>query len=1221
MNNRRKQGHWLSRAVLGLREMLHTPPRFALRLAIARLRAQWRSLLTLIAGTILSAGIGALVPLYTTAIAQVGMTQRLADAPVQNVHVQAAISLRASDWVESGGLFQKAEQASALVQRMAAHDLGVIPDWVDALIPYIETAPTGLAQQLPEAEVPEPLTGVRAHLAYYQGWPDTVRLVAGKLPDPTADTIEVVLSLQAATELNLDVGATLILDQSMDERGRSGGGHPTSRPITVQVVGVVAPLDAEAPYWMPPSPLRLLDKTNGSGVWAYEFVFLTTQEAVYRVATDDLPDTPTKIGWRVLFAHDNLPFARLDEAREALRIFERNMHAAFVPPPPAEGETTRQDLGFSYHTRLIDYDLIHRDRDDGILLDYAKRQELLSAPFGLLLLQIGALVLFFLMVTAALVRRGERREIALLQSRGAWDSQILLLRGIEALIIAALATVVAPLLARELLTMLGPRVANTEDFPLPLTGDAFVYAGIAAGVTFLALTLSLLPVLKLPLILAGGAAARSEKQPWWQRYYVDVILALVGLGALWQMVRYGSPLADVNLGGKQADPLMLLAPALLFVALGSLALRFFPILARAAAWSATRARGLVQALASWQLSREPVHYGRITFLLALAVGIGWFATSFRATVTNSHLDQARYRVGTDVRIIERDARLNVNRARPQTDYQALDGVQAASVAYRLPNVNLSANLSGNLRGTLLAIDPRSFSQTLYWRDDLGDVYAPHAPDVPLDLPTPGQELPDQPARLGLWARFEINRPGVEGFWYQANVTRLVRQSDLGVRLLDASGAWVRAPLHMVEIEYQRIGHDAPGFQTAAFVPSGWVYMEADLSALNYTPQAPLRLVSFYWTYRSASSRGERGMRITLAHLTLIDADGHATPYPIFDQEGWEFLYDRGATAKGEIDTVRLPSDTARDDALFIKWAQEAQRSTIGVVLNYPAIAPLDAVVSRRVLEQNGLSAGLDAPPFTLVNIARTQVQFRPVLVADYYPSLYNIAPNEADPPGDSFMVVDVRELLYWLNRRPSVAYYADEVWLRFSETLNPTNRDDAHAFVAQLTADDGGDVVLLSNVTLADELRKLRTDPLALGLLGLMYLAFVVALTLSVVGLLTYAALTTQARRTEFGVLRALGLSALRVVQGLALEQLFVMGVGVALGALLGGVLAWQVVPTLALGAAGEGVTPPFVMRVGAHRLLQYAALMGGVLGLVLASSLVLVRQLSIARTLRLGDE
>ena len=39
-----------------------------------------------------------------------------------------------------------------------------------------------------------------------------------------------------------------------------------------------------------------------------------------------------------------------------------------------------------------------------------------------------------------------------------------------------------------------------------------------------------------------------------------------GFAALWLLVQRGSPLNDVNLGGKQADPLMLMAPALLFAA-------------------------------------------------------------------------------------------------------------------------------------------------------------------------------------------------------------------------------------------------------------------------------------------------------------------------------------------------------------------------------------------------------------------------------------------------------------------------------------------------------------------------------------------------------------------------------------------------------------------------------------------------------------------------------
>jgi hypothetical protein len=81
------------------------------------------------------------------------------------------------------------------------------------------------------------------------------------------------------------------------------------------------------------------------------------------------------------------------------------------------------------------------------------------------------------------------------------------------------------------------------------------------------------------------------------------------------------------------------------------------------------------------------------------------------------------------------------------------------------------------------------------------------------------------------------------------------------------------------------------------------------------------------------------------------------------------------------------------------------------------------------------------------------------------------------------------------------------------------------------------------------------------------------------------------------------------------------MAIGAALGALLGWTLASQVVPTLALGAAGEGITPPFVMRVETRRLIEYGLMMLGVMLLVLSSSLLLVRQLSLSRTLRLGEE
>ena len=1225
---RRNSVHWTRRLIDGIRELGRTPVRFAFRLALARLFTQWRSFLTIIAGTILAASIGALVPLYTTAVAQVGMTQRLDQQDARDVHISSSISLRAStEWPDGADLEQKALDATALVQQMADRDLGVIENWVERIVVFHETEAMGLSLVVPDSAELQALVGIRTRLGFYDDWPDYVRVVNGRLPaaTPKSDVdMEVVIGLNVANELNLSTGMVLLLDQGMDQKGEPGHGHASSQPVRVEIVGVVSPLDEDAPYWMSPSPLRLLDRESGAGLWDYEFVCLATRENVLQTGIAFLPDTPTKIGWRILLAHDNLPFSRIDRAREVLSIFARNMRESFKLTPDVSEQqyqtSAPPDLGFNYYTRLIDYDVIRTDRDDGVLLEYANEVELLDAPFGLLLMQMGALVLFYLMVTAALVRRGERREIAMLQSRGAWDSQIVLLRAIEALAICLLAVLIAPLLSRVLLIAVGPTVANTEEFPLPLTRDVFLYAALAAGVTFLALMATLRPVLQLPLILAGGAASRSESQHWWQRYYLDVLLAIVGLGALWLLVRRGSPLSDVNLGGKEADPLMLMAPALLFLALGSLALRFFPILAALASRAASSGRGLLNALATWQLSREPVHYGRITFLLALAIGIGWFATSFRATVTNSHEDQAKYLVGTDLRFIERDTTLNTNRARTAESYAEQEDVAAASTAFRVTNANLSTSLAGDLRGYILAIDPDTFGSTLYWRSDLGPIYTPRAPGSPPDLPERGETLPFVPSQIGMWARFEITRNGFDGQVFRQSVARLVQRTNLNLRFLDSNGAWVVVPVVPSEIEYERVGTDAPGESARGFITSGWVYMVADLSALEYVPQGELNLTSIFWEYRSANARGEQGLRLTLADMTLFDAEGNTAPYEIFANQDWEFRYDRGATAEGTSSPGwNLPGE--RGDAVYFRWNQDAQRTTVGALLNYPDLGPIDAVVSRRMQEENGLTYGLDATPFTLLNVGGINPQFLAVQVADYYPSLFDVTPNEVDVRGNSFMVVDVRELMYVLNQRPSATFYPDEVWVRLAGSVDDRDEEAVEDFIRSQDRAEDGSIVVLSDVTLAHELSRLRTNPLGLGLLGLMYLAFVMALALSVVGMLTYSGLTAQARRSEFGVLRALGMSSLRVVGGLALEQLFVMLVGVVLGALLGWVLASQVVPTLALGAAGEGVIPPFVMRVETQRLIEYGLLMVGVLVLVLASSLLLVRQLSLARTLRLGEE
>ena len=350
-----------------------------------------------------------------------------------------------------------------------------------------------------------------------------------------------------------------------------------------------------------------------------------------------------------------------------------------------------------------------------ILTQYFSEIGYLNALFGLLLLQVGALVLFFLVVMVALVRRGERREIAMLQSRGAFDRQIVLLCGIEALVICVAAALAAPFITRQILIWAAPLFASLPHLPLVLDGVPFLYSSLAAGLALIVLVGTLRPVLRLPLILAGGSASRGDKHPWWQRYYLDVLLLIVGSAALFRLLTTASPLTQTALGSTTADPLLLITPALLFVALGSITLRLFPAMADAAARFFSKRRTLTGALATWQVSREPAHYGRISFLLALAIGIGWFATSFQATVAHSQSDQAHYAVGTDLRFSEQDSALDTDRVQPTSAFTAQAGVASDSAALRLDKINFSLSGKSSEPGTILAVDPATFASTAAWR--------------------------------------------------------------------------------------------------------------------------------------------------------------------------------------------------------------------------------------------------------------------------------------------------------------------------------------------------------------------------------------------------------------------------------------------------------------------------------------------------------------------------
>lgn len=1173
---------------------------------IRRLSARWRSLLTLIIGVFLAALIGANTSLYTTAISQLGLVQFLASQATSDTNIYARVSITPSDvdnFPEQWAILD------ANVEQEAAIAFADLDMWSGQVLSYAES------QTLIPVQDGIDLPDARVRLSYYENLNEQIELLEGELPGiPTDPDIqaEVLINAEVAALLELSVGDILELDQ----RGRD-----SNRIITVQITGFVRPMDTDAPFWFDPSPLRFT--TPGIQI---EPNLLTPRQTIEAVLPEFLPETSIQIGWRFAASHSQLPFTQINTAATQVEAFSIGLNETFLAEE-ASGNS------YVFTTNL-----------PTLLRDYEEQIVYLNIPFGLLMWQLSALVLFFLMLIAALVRRGERREIALLQSRGATDAQIIAARSIESLIICILATLIAPFTARFLLQWFVPLLTGIQEIPLELNLQVFLFSGFASFVAFVTLTLTLYPVLRKPLVSAGGVGIRSQSQAWWQRYYLDVILLIIAIVALYQLTQSQSVIANTGTESTQVDYLLLITPTFLFVAMSSVILRFFPFLMSLIARFFASRSAMEGALASWQVSREPLHYGRITFLLSLAIGIGWFAVSYQATLIGNQVDQASYLVGGDVRIIYDDSEPSAITQSIRRISQ-LPEVQASAQVTRieLPSVVAVSGTGRPTRqaGDLLIIDEESLQEVVSWRNNLGDL---SLPDLPFDIPDEiGIPLPEDTQRIGFWAQLQSNA-NLQFIQYTSEISPyppgLLRDNLFTIRVQDARGQALPIPMipdaepveqrieeltsELEEGQFLWQSQDTDGDETPDFVPryewenDGWVYFESDIAFIE---DAERLFALDVWL---ATNNFYSQVELLIGAIQFIDAEGNIlrTDYTAHNLEILEAL---NATSPAEIETVTGSDSRFGDTVLSVNWLTEntfdAPNSVFAIMFNYPElttvstnarstatttddeddIVGMPVLVSRSLAEINELT--LDQR-FNLV-VNNVSPWFSVSNIVDYYPTLFQERP---------YIIVDSNLFNYTMSRAINQPINPNELWL----DLAP-NADESEFLFDLRLSDDAP--LFAEIISLEDSLSAYESDVLSLGVIGLLFISFIIGVALSVVSLVTYISLTVKSRLGEFAVLRALGLTTTRMIFSILLEQALVLISAIILGAILGQYLTLQILEPLALSAAGGMVTPPFTLIIDYLAIAQYLFIILMFLGVVLFITAYTVRWTATADALRLSEE
>ncbi|MDP6453552.1 MAG: hypothetical protein QF898_09620, partial [SAR202 cluster bacterium] len=591
---------------------------------------------------------------------------------------------------------------------------------------------------------------------------------------------------------------------------------------------------------------------------------------------------------------------------------------------------------------------------DEALEEYDTRLFFSKIPMFVIMILISVVILYYVITLSSLVVEQQRGEIVLLRSRGASSTQVLAIFAMEGLTIAIMAVIIAPFLAAAVISFLGftpafSDLTGTSRLSVSLTSGAFLMSGVGGILSFAALMVPAIQASKLSVTTHRQESARPTSQPFYQRFYLDILLLVIGILLFRQLSSQGSVVAVGVFGRVAVDQLLLAVPAVILVASALVLLRLFPLVMRTSSFLLSNflSAGLVIGL--WQMARNPTHYARLSLLLILMAGLGIFAASFGGTLKLSFTERALYSTGSDVRL--EGVLINTQgESKPIAgSYESLPSVDQVSINFRGFGSDLSRLLGDSY--TMFAIQGDKMMDLGWFRDDFSTT--PMASMVTsLSNPTPpvGIDLPPEAESIGVSVKADRPHSGVV-------VAARVRDSN------------------------QRYFTYILGNLTS----NSWLELETGFTRVSrfrnqvaLQPARPLTLVSL--TIHETSGRNRlRSGSVAIDNIYVRTNAGDAQVV-----EGFDTLADWSVLTTARESTSDVMQSSVLDDrstANFI-WVEGSPLVSRGIFRG-PPMAPLPVLASKSFLKHNEHRLGETIE----VSVQGHRIEVTLVDELDYFPTL------------------------------------------------------------------------------------------------------------------------------------------------------------------------------------------------------------------------------------------
>ena len=876
-----------------------------------------------------------------------------------------------------------------------------------------------------------------------------------------------------------------------------------------------------------------------------------------------LPNISVTQRWRLPLERDEVSLQTLDEFQSRLGQYSAQVSR----------ESGGEISSTTFITSLIDA--------------FTTRSVVVGGPILAMLALVVGGAIYFLVYSAAMTVEREGSEIALLKSRGASSWQTVGIHLGQSIVIAVIAALLAPVVARWLVGFTGripPLSTLTGGEPLEVAQQRSVLPFMIVGgvLTFVAMGVAILPYARRGVLALRSLAARPGTQSVWQKYNLDLFAIALSLVLLIQLRLRG--FINQTTGEATLDPLAVIFPALLLFTGALILLRIFPYVLKLVGWLLTKPRSMATALTGWHLGRNPVPYGRLALLVWVTTGLGAFALTYAATLETSYQDRAAFAAGADVRIVGDEA-----------GYSSVPEGSEATPVLR----TVGAPRQSTRRAEVLAVIPGEFSDIVKWRSDFGaedpaEIFSllrpdGQTPDVGVEIPADATHLEMEGVIVPLSVAEEESAPQISS-----------KDHRLVLKVIDAR---TRVWTMLAETD---------------FTDTEWRVVSVDLSTgrNEYAdpPEPPLSIQSM-WMERSDTRNGfvVDGDELLFTSLRAVGPSGSV------DLDLSEMTATNNLVVTDGVDASRAidvryselppeqdpPSETellssplyATGEAT--SWIVPARRNRANPLVPHLRRIPEDinVLIDRDLGAISGLNPG-DVSSYTIGNLVLNGT------MRGYVEKI----PTATDARREGLMVVDLAAINAWLNGTASWSLTGPlsqveapgELW---------ANTDDPDAVIRIASAQMPDDPSQVWTVGLAEAAFSSR--PVQVGLVAILFVGAATGVVLALAGVTGYVLLAVSRRAREMGVLRALGFERKSVGVTFALEQLVVIGLGAVIGVLGGIALVYVMLPFFQLGETAAVIEPPILLSIPTNQLLGYIAVVGV---LLIASVLWATRRVSVRR-------